>query len=72
MGHHEKFGEGHAEVNAIKSAKENGNNVNNSTMYVILSPYIETCKIPACSKLMIKNKIKKVIVGTVDRNFLNI
>ena len=72
IGHHEKFGEGHAEVNAINNAKENGNNVNGSTIYVTLSPCTEIGKTPACSKLIIKNKIKKVIVGAMDEKFLNI
>lgn len=64
-GYHEKFGQAHAEVNAIKNARED---VKGSTIYVTLEPCSHYGKTPPCVDLIIESRIKKVIVGMVDPN----
>lgn len=64
-GYHEKFGEAHAEVNAIRAVKNN-ELLKNSTLYVSLEPCAHFGKTPPCSDLIIKSNIPKVVVGTID------
>ncbi|MEO9020605.1 MAG: bifunctional diaminohydroxyphosphoribosylaminopyrimidine deaminase/5-amino-6-(5-phosphoribosylamino)uracil reductase RibD [Ginsengibacter sp.] len=66
-GYHEKYGGAHAEVNCLKSVKnENRSLIAESTMYVSLEPCSHYGKTPPCADLIIKNKIKKVVIGIQD------
>lgn len=66
-GYHQKFGEAHAEVNCINSVvEENKSLIEKSTMYVSLEPCAHHGKTPPCSDLIIRQKIKKVIIGCRD------
>jgi riboflavin-specific deaminase-like protein len=67
-GFHKKYGEYHAEVNAILDAEKKGNDVTGSTMYVTLEPCAHTGKTPSCAKLLVEKKIKKVIIASRDPN----
>ncbi|MCU7492652.1 MAG: bifunctional diaminohydroxyphosphoribosylaminopyrimidine deaminase/5-amino-6-(5-phosphoribosylamino)uracil reductase RibD [Bacteroidota bacterium] len=64
-GFHEHFGGNHAEINAIQNAKQD---VAGSTLYVNLEPCSHYGKTPPCTEAIIKNKIKKVVIGTLDMN----
>lgn len=64
-GYHEYYGGPHAEINAFSSAQEN---VEGSTMYVTLEPCCHYGKTPPCVNAIIKNNIKKVVVGMLDPN----
>jgi len=64
-GYHKKFGENHAEVNAVNSVK-NKSLLKESTIYVSLEPCSHIGKTPACSTMIIENKIPKVVIGTID------
>ena len=66
-GFHKKYGEAHAEVNCINSVSdENKSFIEKSTMYVSLEPCSHFGKTPPCSNLIIKEKIKKVVIGCRD------
>ena len=66
-GYHEKYGEGHAEVNAFKSLKEDPSG---ATMYVTLEPCSHYGKTPPCVDKIIQSKIKRVVIGMIDPNQL--
>ncbi len=66
-GWHEQYGEAHAEVNCINSVRqENKQLIPLSTLYVSLEPCAHVGKTPPCSDLIIKQQIKKVVIGCRD------
>lgn len=68
-GYHEQYGEAHAEVNCLKSVKEEDKSlIPQSTMYVSLEPCSHFGKTPPCADLLIQMSVKKVVVGCVDVN----
>ena len=66
-GWHQKAGEPHAEVNAIRSVKD-PSLLDKATIYVSLEPCSHFGKTPPCCDLIIQNKIPNVVIGTVDSN----
>lgn len=64
-GYHEKFGELHAERNALKDCEEDPKG---ATMYVTLEPCCHYGKTPPCTDAIIKSGISKVIIGSRDPN----
>lgn len=64
-GYHRRYGEPHAEVNAIRSVK-NEKLLSESTLYVSLEPCSHYGKTPPCSKLIIEKKIPRVVVACLD------
>ncbi len=67
-GYHQKAGEAHAEVIAIQAALLKHPNLSEATLYVSLEPCSHSGKTPACTDLIIKHKIKKVVIGSLDPN----
>jgi diaminohydroxyphosphoribosylaminopyrimidine deaminase / 5-amino-6-(5-phosphoribosylamino)uracil reductase len=69
-GYHQKYGEAHAEVNAVNQVIGKFNNyaelLKQSTIYVSLEPCTHYGKTPPCADLIIKHQIPKVIVGCRD------
>lgn len=66
-GYHKKYGEAHAEVNAINSV-QNKELLKKSTIYVSLEPCSHYGKTPPCAELIIQMNIPNVVVGTIDPN----
>lgn len=64
-GYHRKCGGPHAEVNAVSSV-DNQNLLKDSTMYVTLEPCAHTGRTGPCARMIIDNKIPKVVVGCRD------
>lgn len=64
-GYHARCGEGHAEVNAIRSVKDEGL-LKESTIYVSLEPCSHYGKTPPCADLIISKGIPRVVVGCID------
>lgn len=68
-GYHKKFGEAHAEVNAIKSVqKEDLIYLPESTIYVSLEPCSHFGKTPPCVNLILKKNIPNVVISVIDPN----
>lgn len=66
-GYHQKYGEAHAEVNAIASVV-NKSLLVESTVYVNLEPCSHFGKTPPCSDLLIEHKVKRVVIACLDTN----
>ena len=64
-GYHKKYGEAHAEVNAIHSVNDHSI-FPESTVYVTLEPCAHHGKTPPCADLLIEKKIKRVVVACRD------
>lgn len=64
-GYHVRCGEGHAEVNAFASVKDESL-LKDSTIYVSLEPCAHYGKTPPCADLIIKKGVKRVVVGCID------
>ena len=64
-GYHIRCGEGHAEVNAIRSVK-NPSLLRRSTLYVSLEPCSHYGKTPPCADLIVEKEIPRIVVGCLD------
>ncbi len=68
-GYHKKYGEAHAEVNAVNSVPESLKHLlPKSEMYVTLEPCFHYGKTPPCVNLILRHKIPKVIISCIDPN----
>ena len=69
-GYHQKYGEAHAEVNAIAQVTSRFDNaaevLKQSIIYVSLEPCAHYGKTPPCADLIIKHQIPVVVVGCRD------
>jgi diaminohydroxyphosphoribosylaminopyrimidine deaminase / 5-amino-6-(5-phosphoribosylamino)uracil reductase len=66
-GWHQKYGEAHAEVNAVRSVQDQSL-LKSSTVYVNLEPCSHFGKTPPCADLLIQHQAKKVVIANVDTN----
>lgn len=64
-GYHQKYGEAHAEVNAINSVMH-PELLRESTVYVTLEPCAHHGKTPPCADLLVEKSVKKVVIATRD------
>ena len=65
QGYHEKYGEFHAERNALANCTKSPSG---ATMYVTLEPCCHHGKTPPCTDAIIESRIAKVVIGSVDPN----
>jgi diaminohydroxyphosphoribosylaminopyrimidine deaminase / 5-amino-6-(5-phosphoribosylamino)uracil reductase len=66
-GYHEKYGEPHAEVNAVTTLPPDFD-FRDCTLYVNLEPCSHFGKTPPCADLIVSRKFKKVVIGNLDTN----
>jgi diaminohydroxyphosphoribosylaminopyrimidine deaminase/5-amino-6-(5-phosphoribosylamino)uracil reductase len=66
-GFHHRYGEPHAEPNAI-NAVENKELLKDCTLYVNLEPCSHYGKTPPCADLIVRSGIPRVVIGTLDPN----
>lgn len=64
-GYHERFGQAHAEVNAVKSVGDSSR-LKNATVYVTLEPCSHHGKTPPCADMLAELPIKRVVAGMKD------
>lgn len=67
-GFHRKAGQPHAEVEAVRDAKKKGNKIAGATLYVTLEPCSTCGRTPACTDLIRREKIARVVVAATDPN----
>ncbi len=67
-GWHRKFGDYHAEVNAVFDAEEKGFSVEGADVYVTLEPCSHFGKTPPCANLLAEKKVKRVFISSLDAN----
>lgn len=71
-GYHQKIGEAHAEVNAIKAVFAKYGEIEaplllkRATAYVSLEPCAHFGKTPPCADLLIRHQLKRVVIGNKD------
>lgn len=66
-GYHQRHGQAHAEVNALKSvAKADRHLIEKSTLYVSLEPCCIFGRTPPCTNLILEHKIPKVVISCLD------
>ncbi len=67
-GWHERAGEAHAEVMALRDAERRGNDVKGATAYVTLEPCSHHGKTPPCAEALIKAGVSRVVAAMEDPN----
>ncbi len=66
-GYHERYGQNHAEINALNSIKDRSDLVD-ATVYVSLEPCSHHGKTPPCAHELAKYPLKRVVVAMTDPN----
>lgn len=64
-GYHQKYGEPHAERNALKNCTKDPKG---ATLYVNLEPCCHFGKTPPCTEAIIQSGVEKVVIGALDPN----
>jgi len=65
-GYHQRFGQAHAEINALTDCARRGNDPRDAVMFVTLEPCCHHGKTPPCTEAIIQAGIKEVEIATLD------
>jgi len=68
VGHTRGPGEDHAEIAAFRQASQHGLSVEGSTLYSTLEPCSFHGRTPACSRVIVERKVRRVVTGMRDPN----
>lgn len=68
IGHHRRFGDVHAEIDALRACRAAGVDPRGATMYVTLEPCGHTGKQPPCVEALIDAGIGQVVIARADPN----
>ena len=67
-GFHERYGEPHAERNALADCRKRGETPKAAVLYVTLEPCCHYGKTPPCTEALIEAGVRRVVVGAGDTN----
>ena len=67
-GHTQPAGQAHAEIDALRDARERGNDVRGATAYVTLEPCNHYGRTPPCSNALVHAGLGRVVVAMEDPN----
>jgi diaminohydroxyphosphoribosylaminopyrimidine deaminase / 5-amino-6-(5-phosphoribosylamino)uracil reductase len=67
-GWHRRAGEPHAEIEALRDARQRGHSAQGATLYVTLEPCCTHGRTPPCTQAIIASGIKEVVAGATDPN----
>ncbi|MBM3329030.1 MAG: bifunctional diaminohydroxyphosphoribosylaminopyrimidine deaminase/5-amino-6-(5-phosphoribosylamino)uracil reductase RibD [Calditrichaeota bacterium] len=67
-GYHHRFGERHAEVDALTRARVEGQSTSGSTLYINLEPCAHVGRQPPCCDAIIKAGVRRVVASVFDPN----
>lgn len=66
-GYHERYGQSHAEINALKKVKDRSDLID-ATVYVTLEPCSHHGKTPPCAEELARYPLKRVVAAMKDPN----
>ncbi len=67
-GFHQRYGEAHAEVNAVRSVQSADRHlISKATLYVSLEPCSIFGRTPPCTNLIISQRLPKVVISCLDQ-----
>jgi diaminohydroxyphosphoribosylaminopyrimidine deaminase/5-amino-6-(5-phosphoribosylamino)uracil reductase len=65
-GHTQGPGEDHAEIRAFREASQRGFSLEDATLYSTLEPCSFHGRTPACSRVIVERKVRRVVTGMRD------
>lgn len=68
MGHHQAFGDKHAEVEALEDCARRGGDPAGATVYVTLEPCNHQGKQPPCTDALVRARVGRVVFARQDPN----
>lgn len=67
-GYHRRYGNNHAEVEAINAALKKNENLTGATIYVNLEPCFHQGNTPPCVDALIQHRFRRVVISSIDPN----